>query len=178
MVCCVAFLGGINVGGHRVAMGDLRTQVEELGLTDVWTYIASGNVVFDCPARQVARVDERIASRLGERLGFAVPTFVRTAENVRRLADAEPFGEPPGADDKTYVAFLSKKLTKPTLGRIAEIAADDDRWEADGLELWWRRPAGVAGSALMTPALNKAVGAPFTVRGHPTVQKLAAKLPV
>ena len=47
----VALLGGINVGGHRVTMDRLRTEVASLGYTDVATFIASGNVMFTAPAR-------------------------------------------------------------------------------------------------------------------------------
>ena len=42
----VAFLGGINVGGHRVSMERLRTEFGTLGFLDVSTFIASGNVIF------------------------------------------------------------------------------------------------------------------------------------
>ena len=42
----IAFLRGINVGGHRVKMDRLRAIFIELGLQDVSTFIASGNVLF------------------------------------------------------------------------------------------------------------------------------------
>ena len=43
----VALLRGINVGGrNKVPMADLRELMTSLGLTDVTTYIQSGNVVF------------------------------------------------------------------------------------------------------------------------------------
>jgi uncharacterized protein (DUF1697 family) len=42
----VAFLRAINVGGHIVKMERLRMIFESLGLKEVETFIASGNVVF------------------------------------------------------------------------------------------------------------------------------------
>ena len=42
----IAFLRGINVGGHRVKMDRLRELFEELSLRDVSTIISSGNVIF------------------------------------------------------------------------------------------------------------------------------------
>ncbi|NNK48375.1 MAG: DUF1697 domain-containing protein, partial [Gemmatimonadetes bacterium] len=42
----IAFLRGINVGGHRVKMNRLGELFEELGLSNVSTFIASGNVIF------------------------------------------------------------------------------------------------------------------------------------
>ena len=43
----VAFLRAINVGGHNVKMDRLRELFEALGLSNVETFIASGNVIFD-----------------------------------------------------------------------------------------------------------------------------------
>ena len=44
----VAFLRGINVGGHhKIPMADLRRALEELGFRKVVTLLNSGNVIFD-----------------------------------------------------------------------------------------------------------------------------------
>ncbi len=43
----IAFLRGINVGGHLVKMGCLRELFTELGFTHVRTYIQSGNAFFE-----------------------------------------------------------------------------------------------------------------------------------
>ena len=44
----VVLLRGINVGkGARVPMKSLKELLEELGLSNVVTYLNSGNVVFD-----------------------------------------------------------------------------------------------------------------------------------
>jgi uncharacterized protein (DUF1697 family) len=42
----VAFLRGMNVGGHRISGGELCAAFEELGFEDVSTFRASGNVIF------------------------------------------------------------------------------------------------------------------------------------
>ena len=43
----IAFLRAINVGGHNVKMEELRVLFESLGFTNVETFIASGNVIFE-----------------------------------------------------------------------------------------------------------------------------------
>jgi len=43
----VALLRGINLGGHTVKMDRLKKLFEELGLKNVETFIASGNVIFE-----------------------------------------------------------------------------------------------------------------------------------
>jgi uncharacterized protein (DUF1697 family) len=56
----VAFLRGINVGGHRVKMDRLREIFEETGLSDVSTFIARGNVVFSTEPLDVTELTSDI----------------------------------------------------------------------------------------------------------------------
>ena len=49
----VAFLRGINVGGHhKIPMAELRNVMEEMGFSEVVTLLNSGNVIFDSPPNQ------------------------------------------------------------------------------------------------------------------------------
>ena len=44
----IALLRGINVGGNNIIrMADLKQSFEELGFSEVTTYIQSGNVLFN-----------------------------------------------------------------------------------------------------------------------------------
>ena len=46
MATYVAMLRAVNVGGTKVRMDDLKQVVAGLGLSDVQTYVQSGNLVF------------------------------------------------------------------------------------------------------------------------------------
>ncbi len=64
----VAFLRGINVGGHRVKMDRLRSLLEGLDLVDVSTFIASGNMIFstsEAPLVLEAQIEQRLRTGLG-----------------------------------------------------------------------------------------------------------------
>src|SRR3954469_1096146 len=74
----IAFLRGINVGGHRVKMDRLRDLFTALGFSNVATFIASGNVIFEAPATDVTELEERIEAQLERSLGYEVEIFVRT----------------------------------------------------------------------------------------------------
>lgn len=41
----VALLRGVNLGGRKVVMAELRAACEAAGFTDVRTLVASGNIV-------------------------------------------------------------------------------------------------------------------------------------
>lgn len=48
----VVLMRGINVGGkNKVPMANLRKRLEELGFSNVTTYIASGNVILESDKR-------------------------------------------------------------------------------------------------------------------------------
>src|SRR5579872_787535 len=73
----IAFLRGINVGGHTVKMERLRQLFTELGLAHVRTYIQSGNVFFETTDSDRARVTGTIEEHLHKVLGYEVPVFLR-----------------------------------------------------------------------------------------------------
>ena len=81
----IAFLRGINVGGHRVKMDRLRELFEELGLEDVSTFIASGNVIFSADSGDVQSLRVKIEEGLAKGLGYDVPTFLRTPAQLSVL---------------------------------------------------------------------------------------------
>jgi uncharacterized protein (DUF1697 family) len=58
MLRCLAFLRAINVGGHIVKMEFLRDLFERLGFSNVKTFIASGNVMFEIQSKN-AQILER-----------------------------------------------------------------------------------------------------------------------
>ncbi|WP_406197965.1 DUF1697 domain-containing protein [Kitasatospora sp. NBC_01560] len=111
----IAFLRSINVGGRTVRMERLRGIFAELGLGNVRSYIQTGNVFFtadedaaDAAAR--AALTRRIEEHLAEALGYAVPTMLRTVDEVEALLAAEPFG---GIEATPDVRLLVNFLTEP-----------------------------------------------------------------
>src|SRR3954470_8101179 len=87
----VAFLRAINVGGHTVTMASLREAFGAVGLKDVETFIASGNVIFTAPAGKTAALERQIEGHLHGILGYEVKTFVRTQAEVAAIAAYQPF---------------------------------------------------------------------------------------
>ena len=88
----IAFLRGINVGGHRVKMDRLRAIFAELGLKDVSTFIASGNVLFTTESGDADGLRERIESQLASQLGYEVPTFLRSPAELAAIVAFSPPG--------------------------------------------------------------------------------------
>lgn len=178
----VAFLKGINVGGHNVKMDQLRalfSQVEVGGsrLESVDSFIASGNIIFSSTSPSTPTVESAVASHLESALGFAVPTFVRSLEAVRRIAAATPF---PGIDagsgaPSLYIAFLPDAPDAAAVERIEAAGTESDRFSVAGSEVYWRCSTRFSDSPFFGPAFERLLGMTTTVRNSTTVRRIAEK---
>jgi uncharacterized protein (DUF1697 family) len=65
----VAFLRGMNLGKRRIENDELRAQFEAMGLAEVATFRASGNVIFATPKRETeGRLAARVEAELDEQI--------------------------------------------------------------------------------------------------------------
>jgi uncharacterized protein (DUF1697 family) len=146
-----------------------------MGFAGVRTFRASGNVVFDGEARPVERVRERIETGLAESLGYAVPTFVRSAAEVRAIAAAAPFeSERLRAAGKLQVALLAAEPSPEARAETLALAGDRDGLVFDGLEVYWLPSGGVLDSALDMTRLTRLLGS-MTIRTKGTIEQIATK---
>lgn len=100
----VALLRGINVGGkNMVPMAKLKAHFESLGLSNVTTYINSGNVIFDSGTPVTAGELEKA---FAEHFGFAAPILLRSRDDLLELVSHIPPGWLNDAEQRTEVLFL------------------------------------------------------------------------
>jgi uncharacterized protein (DUF1697 family) len=107
----IAFLRAINVGGHTVKMEALRQHFESFGFSDVETFIASGNVIFQTAEQDVNILESKIASGLKTALGYDIATFVRTGEELVEIAEYQAFSLAELDEATAYnIAFLASPI--------------------------------------------------------------------
>jgi uncharacterized protein (DUF1697 family) len=171
----VAFLGGINVGGHRVRKDELRALFEALGFTEVSTFLASGNVIFDV-VDGADDIEARIGKELAAQLGYEVPTFVRTAEEVRVIAGRAPFASEllEASSGKLQVTMLRVAPDTQAREGVLARATDDDRLAIVGRELFWLPSGGISDSVLDLVAIYRLLG-PGTMRTRNTIGRIVAR---
>src|SRR3712207_3453811 len=90
MTRSVALLRGVNVGAAQMSMDRLRAVFEDLGHTDVTTYLRTGNVVFTAGGRAAA-VAKGLERRIADDLGVETTVLLRTAAELTALVAANPF---------------------------------------------------------------------------------------
>ena len=173
----IAFLRAINVGGHHtVKMDFLRRLFESLGFSNVETFIASGNVVFETTSKNAQALEREIEKSLREALGYEVSTFIRTDAELAAIANYKPFGqaELDGAV-ALNIAFLADGLDDKSSQRLMTLRTDIDDFHIHGREIYWLCRQKQSGSKISNAVLEKAIGQKSTLRGANTVQKMAAK---
>ncbi|MEX1142794.1 MAG: DUF1697 domain-containing protein [Thermoleophilaceae bacterium] len=173
----VAFLRGMNVGGHRVTSAELRELFAGMGFDGAATFRTSGNVIFDAGDEE-ARDDvrARVEQGLEAALGYAVPTFLRDATETRAIAAHEPFDPDvvAASKGKLQVVLLETAPDSRTRDAVLAHATEDDRLDVHGRELYWLPSGGTLDSQLDLKAIAGLVGL-TTMRTKGTIDLIAAK---
>ena len=148
----VALLRGINVGGIRIPMADLRALVSELGHDDVSTVLASGNVRFSSDSEDIAALRSQLESALSDRFGYDAFAFVHRRDHVADVTAAYPFEERDGLH--AYVVFVADE---DVLDGLLERDLDDIESveRGDGVVYW-----SVPQKKTLTSAFGKELGKP------------------
>lgn len=171
----VAFLRAINTGNRRVRNADLVAPFVALGLDDATAFQASGNVAFTAPDG-AGDLTVAIETALEGHLGWPVPTFLRSADDLRALLAADAFtpDELAATDGNVQVIFLRHPPGDDAVGRLAAITPPADRIVAVGADLLWLPVAGVGRSELPMAALTALVGE-NTMRGRSSVARIVER---
>jgi uncharacterized protein (DUF1697 family) len=166
-------LRAVNLGGQRrVSNDDLRTTFEQLGLGSVHTFRASGNVVF---VSSEADLKEAIEDALAERFGFAVPVYVRSAAQLRKLVATDPFPRARQRQSgKLQVALLERRPSARDRDRVLEHATEDDLLSFGARELLWLPSTGTQKSSLDLRRIEALIGL-WTMRTMNTIEEIVAR---
>jgi uncharacterized protein (DUF1697 family) len=100
MTTYVIFLRGINVGGkNKVPMAELRKCLEDLGFSNVSTFIASGNVILqsDQPADKIKTQIETVLPKTFHLDSELIKVLVLSHQQLQAVIDNKPkgFGDQP-----------------------------------------------------------------------------------
>jgi uncharacterized protein (DUF1697 family) len=102
----IAFLRGVNVGGHtKVEMAKLKKAFEDLGFTEVKTLLNSGNVIFES-STQPPDIEEN----LEKVFGFKISVILRSKDQIEKLVKKDPFKKINiNLQTRLYITFTDKE---------------------------------------------------------------------
>ncbi|HZN14943.1 MAG TPA: DUF1697 domain-containing protein [Acidimicrobiales bacterium] len=170
----VAFLRAVNVGRRTVAMSRLADVVRGLGYEDAWTYINSGNVVFDATGSR-EDLERRLERAFEGEFGFEVTTFVRTAAELRRALAVKPFQV--RSTDTYFVTFLKTVPSRAQRAELQSLSNAFDTLVVKGRDVHWRMHGKSTDTQLPTKAWESVIGRhESTSRNTSMLRKLIEKI--
>ena len=170
----VALLRAVNLPGHnKVAMGDLRAWLEDLGFSNPRTLLQSGNVVFDAAMQSPERLEAKLEADAKKRLKIDTPFVVRTCDDLAQVIARNPFSREAASDPgHLLVVFAKTVLAAANVKTLEAAIVGRERVRADGRHLYVVYPDGVGRSRLTGALIDRKLGVAGTARNWNTVCKL------
>jgi uncharacterized protein (DUF1697 family) len=176
----VLLLRGINVGGKNpVAMQGVRDCLEELGCTDVVTYLASGNAIVNSarPAGDLAAALERELPKRFTLHDEVVKVLALGEARFRKVVSQRPegFGDEPGTYHSDAIFLMDGLKVADAMKVFDPREGVDAVWPGDGVVYSQRLSAQRTKSRL-----NRIISSPLyksmTIRSWATTTKLVSLL--
>lgn len=172
----VAFLRGVNVGGHqKLPSAALKAVCESAGVTEVRTYLQSGNAVFRSASKSEGTVASAIRAELKKSTGLDVAVILRTPADLRRVVAENPFAEAareqPG---RLLVLFLAGPVTQRVRATLEKVRSPSEALAFGQDEVYAFFPDGAGRSKLADAFTPKKLGVECTARNWNTVNALLA----
>jgi uncharacterized protein (DUF1697 family) len=169
---CIALIRGINVGrAKRVSMSDLRALFADLGFGNVRTLLNSGNILFQSPRPNSARLAVIIETAISKKCGFSAPVTVKTAADLTRIIRENPLLQVAKDYSRHLVAFANAPGALSSLRPLLK-----ESWAPDALAITPRAAYLWCASGILDSKLSQAfarkAGNSVTTRNWATVLKL------
>ncbi|UVK37033.1 DUF1697 domain-containing protein [Mesorhizobium sp. AR10] len=170
----VALLYSIILGeGRRLVMADLKAMAEGLGLKNPRTLVATGNLVFEARAGDIAKLEQRLEAAFEKSFGRHVDIIVRRADDWLKLAAGNPFpAESAAAGDQVAVRVMRKPVAAEAVTALQACVGKDEKMQAVGGDIWVFFSRETPTSRLLTATSHKRLGV-GTSRNWNTVRRLA-----
>jgi uncharacterized protein (DUF1697 family) len=170
MATWIALLRGVGGGIRPLPMGELVKQLEGIGLKNVRTYIATGNVVFSS-TRAATRLAGEIEGCIEKKFGFHSNTFILSVDELRRAAAENPFPQADATPQLLHLFFLSQPPKTPKLDAMNELKTKSEQFVLTSKVFYFYTPEGFGISKLAAKA-GRLLGVDMTARNWRTVGKL------
>ena len=152
-------------------MADLKAAFVKAGFRDARTYIQTGNVLFSSPEADPAKLEKKIERALAKSIEYRGKAFVLTAEQLKRIAAANPFKRyTKDPDHYPIITFLSSSPSPTAIKKLKTYERDDYRFHVKGKAAYvlWKR---VSSNRRSVP-LERALGVAGTFRTNGVVDAL------
>jgi uncharacterized protein (DUF1697 family) len=167
----ICLFRGINVGGNnKLPMKELTKAMLAAGLTDVKTYIASGNVVFRSDLGEAA-LEVLVGHLVETNFGFRPSIFLITCAHLEKVLTKNPFRDHEHKGKAQHVFFFKAPPTKVDRDLLDSLKIDSEAYEITDELMYLYAPEGI-GRSKMVEKIGRAIKADMTARNLNTVETL------
>lgn len=170
----IALLRGINVAGQKkIKMAELREILSQSGLSQVQTYIQSGNIVFQSKMDLIPDLENLIRKSIKDHYDFDVPTIVLTLDYLKEADQSNPYvKEAQEKGSMTFITFLAQQPTEENIAILKSKNYAPDIWELKSKNLYLYCPNGAGNSKISNNLFENKLKVSATTRNFKTVWKL------
>ncbi|USN97564.1 MAG: DUF1697 domain-containing protein [Candidatus Nomurabacteria bacterium] len=169
----IALLRGINVGGNsKVEMPKLKILFEDLGFTDVKTYINSGNVIFSSSQNDIKKICLSIEQGIKKEFKFSVPVLVITEAKLKKIVSEIPEAWQNNSEMKCDVMFLWDEVDSPETLELLNLDKDLEDFKYVPGAIIWRIDRDKVTKSKVLKMIGTDIYKKMTVRNCNTVRKI------
>ncbi len=170
----IAFLRGINVGGHRkMKMAAVKESFEKLGVSNVKTYLQSGNVVFQSEVTDTKDLEARLEQQLVQDFGFDVPVLIRQRHMLQQLLKDNPFANEENTK-QLYFVLLKKLPGAAQISALKTLQFKHEKFYIKDLCVYLNFTQGYGTAKLNTNLIEQKLQVAATARNLRTLEKMIA----
>lgn len=169
----VALLRGINVGGNnKVDMKQLKRSFEGIGLSDVVTYINTGNIIFRDNTRSAQELSKQLEEVIAADFGLKIKVMVRTLDEIKSIMDKLPEHWTNDTTMKSDVLYLWDEMNDESVLEKLTIKPEVDNVIYVHGAILWSYDRADAGKSGMNKIIGTKVYQQTTVRNVNTARKI------
>ncbi len=169
----VAFLRGINVGGHnKIKMETLRAMFSAHGFENVKTYINSGNVIFEAAKTDDKKLAATIESAIEKEFALKIKVMTRTIAEIDDITKNNPFAGQFENDKDLHVFFLDETLTQEKRELLLSNNNENEMFATQNREIFCLLRVSVVDSLIGKDYIGKKLKVSATARNWRTVKKI------
>jgi len=171
----IALLRGINVGGNnKVSMAELKVVFETLGFVNVFTYINSGNVIFESDLHDKVALVVMCEKAIEKQFGFHVICSVILAKELLDALENAPswWGIEDGVKHNALF-IIAPATANEIIEEVGEAKPEYEKVAAVEPIIFWSAPLETFGRTRYSKIVGTKSYASVTIRNANTTKKLA-----
>lgn len=170
MTVYISLLRGVNVGGRKIPMNELKQLYESLNFNKVKSYIQSGNLIFESPRREIKELEKEIEEKLEDNYDFPIHIFIRTTDELDEIIKNNPFANE--TLKNIHITFLKETPEDIPVDLINERKDPSEKFITKEREIYLFLPRGYGRTKLSNNFFESKLKIKATTRNWRTVNQL------